>query len=191
MIISSNKNFMKSILLVLSITLLLSFSFVNDIYSLPLRAMDGKKIDLHQYKGKKLLFVILPASATDTTISAAELMAFQQKYSGAITTIGIPAEEMGFKKSEAEKVKALFGSIGSSFILSEGMKVKKGAGQPDLFQWLTSKDKNRHFDQDVQGVGSKFFVDETGELYAVMGGQVKLSHPVIDRIVARTVSKTQ
>ena len=67
------------------------------------------------------------------------------------------------------------------------MHVSKTAGtsQASLFQWLTHKEENRHFDQDVAGTGYKFFVDETGRLYAVLGPGIRLSSPVINKILSK------
>ena len=167
-----------------------SSCFSQSIYEQPLKSIDGTRIDLGRYKGKKMLLVIVPVSSSDSALSVSELLQLEEKYKGSLAVVGILSEEAGFKKGEEEKLKRLYKKGESNLLLTEGMKAKKGAGQSALLQWLTSKDKNRHFDQDAQGVGSKFFVDESGELYAVMGPQVKLSSPIIDRILSRSRLKT-
>jgi glutathione peroxidase len=176
---------MKYFFALIAFTALLSFRFLDDIYSLSLKSIDGEKIELSKFRGKKMLFIILPLSKSDSTISINEISQLQSKYQSSLVVIGIPAEETGFKKEEEGKLKKLYKDAAANFIITDGMKVKKGTGQSSLFEWLTNKDKNHHFDKDVQGVGSKFFVDEAGELYAVMGPQLKLTSPVIDKIIAR------
>jgi len=57
-------------------------------------------------------------------------------------------------------------------------------------QWFTHKEQNRHTDFDITGAGWKFFVDETGDLYATMGPQSSLSAPVVQRILGRPARKT-
>lgn len=180
---------MKYVLSFISLFLLLSFVPVDGIYDITVKNIDGEKIALSQYKGKKLLIILLPLSAQDTTVSINDLAQLQTKYQNSLVVIGIPSEEAGYKKQDADKLKKMYKDASASIIIAEGMKVKKGGEQSSLFQWLTNKDKNRHFDQDAAGVGSKFFVDESGELYAVMGPKTALTSPLMDRIVTRSTDR--
>jgi hypothetical protein len=63
--------------------------------------------------------------------------------------------------------------------------VKKGSGtaQAELMKWLTDYKRNGHFDTDVQGAGDKFFVSETGKLYAVLSPQMSLFGRAMTAIV--------
>ncbi len=171
---------------------LFSFRLLDDIYSLSFKTIDGNKIELNTYRGKKMLFVILPLSAVDTTLFISALETLHKKYDSSLVVIGIVAEETGFKKGDEKNIKKLYENMKPGFFITEGIKVKKASGneQSTLLQWLTNKDKNRHFDNDAQGIGQKFFVDEAGELYAVMGPQTKLSNPVIDRILSKPFRKS-
>jgi glutathione peroxidase len=166
---------------------LCAFSYIDDIYSITINSIDGKKIDLTTYKGKKILFVVCPLSPADTTLSLSDLAALQAKYESSLQVIGIVAGESGTKQPDIAGLKKLYKDQRPNFILTAGMKIKKSAGaeQSPLLQWLTNKDKNKHFNQDVKGVGHKFFVDEHGELYAVFGPQLKLSNPIIDRVLSK------
>lgn len=181
---------MKYILSFIIPVMLFSFSNTGDIYEVALNNIDGNKIDLNTCKGKKILFVVLPLSVTDTTLSRAELAAVQKKYEGSLVIIGLVAEEAGYEKSQKASLKELYNNQNAGFLLTEPMKVKKGPHQSALLAWLTNKDKNQHFDQDVRGVGQKFFVNEKGELYAVLGPQFKLTNPLIDQIISRQPGKT-
>jgi glutathione peroxidase len=183
--------YMQRLLYTAILLTIFSFRYVDDIYSLALHSIDGKKIDLASYKGKKMLFVICPLKVGDTAVTIQELNAFQAKYEKTVAVIGILAAEEGYKKSMDADLRKLFKGHQSNFLLAEGMNVRKAAGgeQASLFQWLTNKSKNSHFDQDVQGIGQKFFVDEQGELYAVLGAQIRLSNPVIERVLARQIPK--
>ena len=181
---------MKYLLGLIICFVLLSFQQPGGIYGLTLTSIDGNKIELSQYKGKKLLFMLLPLSSQDTTASIEDIARLQTKYQGSLVIIGIPSEEAGYQTQDSATFKNIYNDAGTNIIITEGMKVKKGAGQSPLLQWLTSKDKNHHFDQDVQQeVGSKFFVDEAGELYAVMGPQLKLTSTLTDKILSRQPSK--
>ena len=183
---------MKYIFSILTLFLLLSFRPLDGgIYDITLTTIDGNQIVLSQFKGKKLLILLLPLSSQDTTLSANDIERLQTKYQSSLVVIGIPSWEAGYKTQDADKLKKTYKDSRANIIITEGMKVKKGTGQFFLFQWLTNKDMNRHFDHDTRGVGSKFFVDEEGELYAVMGPNLSLTSPLMDKILARTHEKSQ
>jgi glutathione peroxidase len=171
----------------IALTVLLSFRPSGDIYSIAVKDLDGNNIELNQYKGKKILFVVLSPSGEDATITVNQIAQLQDKYRSSLVVIGVPSIEAGFKAADADKLKMRYKD--AHIILTEGMKVKKGAQQSALFQWLTSKDENHHFNQDVQGTGAKFFVDEGGDLYAVMGTTFSLTHPLMDKILTKPQRK--
>jgi glutathione peroxidase len=172
----------------------LSFRFsADDIYNQPLKDIDGNTIQLSSHSDKKILFIVLPVSGEDSAVTPAQLTTLANKYASSLVVIGIPAEEWGFTLSLKTQVKALYSGQPSNFILAEGMKVKKASGeqQSPIFQWLTDKDRNKHFDHEISGTGEKFFVDEEGTLYGVIGKNLKLSNPLTDRIVTKTRSTPQ
>lgn len=175
---------MKRLFLFFLLLSLLSFRLAEDFYALPVNNIDGSPIALGGYRGKKLLVVVLPLSGQDTTVTASDLARLQARYPS-LVVLGVPSKEEGFNQGGTQSLKTLYQNAGPNLTLTEGVNVKKGSGQHPLFQWLTNKDKNKHFDRDVESTGAKFFVDEGGELYAVIGSQVKLSNPVIDRIMTR------
>ncbi|MBC7884852.1 MAG: hypothetical protein H7X99_05220 [Saprospiraceae bacterium] len=178
---------MKYLISLIFITAFCSFTLYVNVYSLSFETIDGTKVELSSFKGKKILIVTLPLSAQDLNLSATELSNLQAKYQNSLIVIGIPAEETGYRKGDDKTLKALYKNQKSNFIISAGMKVKKAAAdkQSPLFQWLTNKDRNQHFDQDVRSTGQKFFIDKNGELYAVIGPQLKLNNAIIDRIMTR------
>lgn len=179
---------MKRISLLAALIFLAAFSNAQDLYAVPLKTIDGKTIDLTTFKGGKILFLILPLSDGDTTLNSLAL--FQQKYGDKVQTIGIPAMEEGFKKGDEMKLKRLYQDKNINLLIAEAMEVKKSSGsqQSPIMQWLTNKDNNRHFNMDVKGIGQKFFVDETGKLYAVIGPEFSLNAPVIDRVVNKPLA---
>ncbi|HWJ25822.1 MAG TPA: hypothetical protein VNS32_04715 [Flavisolibacter sp.] len=176
---------MKYFVALFAIVTLLSFRALDNIYSIVVKTIDGSKTELSQFKGKKMLFIVLPLSKQDSAVSINDIVQLQTKYQSSLVVIGIPSEEAGFKIGQEASLKKFYKESGANFIITEGMKVQKGTDQSSLFNWLTSREKNHHFDRDVQGVGTKFFVDERGELYAVFGKQMKLNNPIIDKVIAR------
>lgn len=183
---------MKYILFYILFFLLLSFQEVDSIYNITIKSIDGNKIELAQFKGKKMLFVLLPLSSQDTVLSVREITSLRAKYKDSLVVIGIPPEESGYKKLDAQKVKNMYKGANTDIIIAEGMKVQKSAQQSALIHWLTDKKRNGHFDSSMEDVGSKYFVDEGGELYAVMGPKSRLTSELVDRIVRRSMrSKSQ
>lgn len=183
--------FMKYLLSFILIAALCSFNLVEDIYSLSVKTIEGKSIDLSNFKGKKMLFIMLPSTATDSSVTAGELSVLLEKYKSELVVIGIPAKETGIENMDEKKQKNLYMNQSYNFVLTESMQVKKEVAnqQSSLIQWLTNKDKNKHFDLEVIRAGQKLFVDEAGELYAVMGPETKLSNAAIDKILSKGVMK--
>jgi glutathione peroxidase len=167
----------------------IGFSFGNapdEIYSQPLKNIDGDTIDLSNYSGKKMIIIILPVSSQDTSVSVSDLINMTAQ-NNSLLIIGVPAIEMGYTDAVKTELKTRYLGLGSNFILSEGMAVKKtsGTAQAPIFQWLTKMEKNQHFNMDVTGIGDKFLVNGKGRLFAVMGPQLKLSNPVLSQVLAK------
>ena len=177
---------MKYVLGFIVIIALHSFCLIDDIYSLPVKTIEGKNIDLGNYKGRKILFVTLPSSASDSSVSSSNLSALAMKFKSALVIIGVPDKETG-SEDQKESFKKRYAVEQDNFVLAEGAKVDNK--QSPLFQWLTSKDKNGHFDQANTIAGQKFFVDEAGELYAVMGEETKLDDAVTEKILGKMLVK--
>jgi glutathione peroxidase len=165
---------------------LVAFVAIDPFYSLPLKNIDGQFIHLSSYRGKKILFVILPGSVGDSSVTVEELDSLLVHHDN-LMVVGIPAEETGYRDEDRASLKNTYSQLPSSFILAEGMKVSKGGGemQSPLFSWLTRKERNGYYDTDAQGSGYKFFVNADGRLYAVISGNTRLSNPVINKILAR------
>lgn len=182
---------MKFLISVSILFICLGFTPIEDIYSLFIKTIDGQKVPLSDYRGKKMLFVVLPLSAEDTTIKVKQLRALQDKYDSSLIIIGVLSEELGYSKKNDNKIKKMYENPKNTFLITEGMRVKKDSSekQTPIFKWLTNKDNNKHFDNDVRSVGHKFFVDESGELYAVLGAEIRLDNPVIYRILSKPTKR--
>jgi glutathione peroxidase len=182
---------MKYIFSLMLLAALTGFTYGDGFYQQSFRKMDGPPVDLSVYHGRKILFVILPVSAMDTSITPSELDALGTAYPDSLVIVGIPAEEFGYTNSIKNQVKDLYSNQPSNFILAQSMHVTKSSGQDQhpLFQWLTDIDKNKFFDRDVTAVGQKFFVNSHGQLYAVTGPHVRLSNPIMQRIISRQTAQ--
>jgi glutathione peroxidase-family protein len=154
----------------------------TSLYSITCTKADGSTLSLLKYEGKKALFVVLPLA--DDTAFYHGLAAFQQKYQDSINIIAIPAAEIGF---DPVKVQAIARSISQSNTVVLGVTITdttSGQRSP-LIEWLTRREKNNHFEVKKVTGGQKYFVDERGTLFAMMGPHVPFAAAVIDRIVQR------
>jgi hypothetical protein len=157
----------------------------GDFYSLAIQTLDGKTVSLNSYQGKKILFIVLPLSEADSA-KVNQLLTFKSKYQDKIAIVGILSEEDGYTINKKGLIEGLYyNSRNWNLIITEGILTRKSSGvrQSPFMQWLTKREYNHHFDADVRGIGQKYFVDETGKLYAVVGPGVSLLSQVIDRIV--------
>jgi glutathione peroxidase len=165
--------------IIAAIFLLATTGFSQLLYEIPVKDIEGNNINLKTYMGKKILFLIVPLNSDDSVLI--QLDSFLIKYSGKIKVIGILSAEDGYSPVKKTSIKQLYNSRG--IVLTEVMKTRKGQSQQPLMQWLTNRSKNNHFDMDAMGIGHKFFVSETGRLFAVLPPRASLTYPMISRIV--------
>jgi len=173
---------MKKLILQLFVLIMLVGDIkAQTVHDISIKSITGDMINLKQYVGKKIMFILLPFDSNDSTYK--QLASFQDLYQNLITVIGIPSVEDGYKQTDAVSLNFLYKNSG--IILTEGMMTQKtsGTNQSLLMQWLTDRTKNQHFNNDAVGVGSKFFISETGILYAALPPKASLESRIVDRAV--------
>lgn len=163
-----------------------SFKGDTGFYNIIVSDIDGQSVRMAEFTGKKVLIVILPVSAADTSVTIAELKQTEQAYMDSLVVLGVPAREFGYNDSIIQQVKDLYEDQYPNFHLLQGVRTSKtaNADQSVLFKWLTSISLNGRFDKDVQGTGSKFLIDEKGNLITALNAKVRLSHPVMKQIIS-------
>lgn len=168
---------------------MLSFTFqVKTIYDINIRDVNGQNLELKKFKGKKLLFIIISGNETDSSLK--KLFSFYSKYKKDAFFIGIPSFEDGYAVANKQAIKKKYKDHKIEIEITEGMYTKKtSANQSELMKWLTHKEQNLYFSNEVTGSGQKFFIDETGHLYAVMVPQIPLHSVVFERILGRPKPK--
>lgn len=176
---------MRYILGFFMVTCLLSFRFSDSIYTIPVKGIAGNTINLAAYQGKKLVIVLLPASSEDTSVRIRDIEAFQASHQESVVVIGVPALESSPSAGWLSRLQGMVSNDSVHFVVTEPMLVNRGEGQSALFAWLTHKEHNLHFDHNPEGAGSKFFVDQSGELYAVKGARLALDSPLTERLLTR------
>lgn len=181
---------MKKILLFLSI-LTCSFSvFEKNIYTLHFKSLDKGEIDMSSYKGRKILIVAFDAGNPDRK-QLRSLDTLYRQIATYLAVIAVPADDFNTAMSPSSLIKLLRDSLGLSYPITEISKARKDKGnlQHDLLQWLTSKDNNQHFDDDIAEQGQMYVVSETGILYASFKKNVTPAGKVLKEVLGRRIKE--
>ena len=152
--------------------LLLSFLFNaqeesgsrKTIHGLSIKSIDGKIINLSDYKDKKILFVNV-ASECGFTKQYADLQALHEKFQDKLVIIGLPCNQFGGQEPGTAKQIQSFCQInfGVEFLITEKVKVK-GDEQHPIYSWLTNKELNGKKSSSVKWNFQKYLVGENGQL---------------------------
>ena len=166
---------MKIFAYTLAAIILTSFSLIkkpnnnmNDsVYDIAITSLEGKTIDLNEFKGKKILFVNV-ASKCGFTPQYKNLQALHDQHGDKVAIIGVPCNQFGGQEpgSAAEIKEFCSKNYGVSFLMTEKYDVK-GKNQHELYKWLTNKSQNGVEDSTVGWNFQKYLVDENGKLIKV------------------------
>ena len=160
-----------NIILVLLITLL-SVEYSSDlkknakmpIYEIKIKDIEGKKIDLSEYKGKYVLFVNV-ASNCGFTRQYKDLQSLYDKFNDELVVVGVPCNQFGAQEPGSEEQISIFCSekYNVTFPMTEKISVR-GSNQHPLYNWLTSKELNGRKESSVKWNFQKYLVDKDGNL---------------------------
>lgn len=155
---------------------------VKSIYDVKINALDGKPLDLNQFKGKKLL-VVNVASKCGFTKQYKGLQELADKYKDQLAIVGVPCNQfMGQEPGEASEIAAFCKkNYGVTFQMTEKVDVK-GKDQHPLYSWLTDKSKNGSSDSKVKWNFQKYLISSTGQLEAVFMPAVE---PMSDELTSK------
>jgi len=138
---------------------------VAGVLSFKMKGIDGKDVDLSQYKGKVVMLVNV-ASKCGLTPQYKGLQATYEKYKDqGFIIIGIPANEFGKQEpgTDEEIVKFCSSKYNVTFPMLSKVVVK-GEGQVPLYKFLTSKETNPKFAGPIGWNFTKFLVGRNGEV---------------------------
>lgn len=126
---------MKSILL----SLLLMIQSASSVFDFKMNSLEGKTIDLSQYKGKTLL-IVNTASECGYTPQYADLQKLHETLGDKVTILGFPANNFGGQEpgSNAEIASFCKKNYGVTFQMFEKISVK-GKDQHPLYAYLKEK----------------------------------------------------
>jgi glutathione peroxidase len=159
-------------------------SQTRSIYDVKLQSLDGKEIDFHQYKGKKLL-IVNTASACGYTPQYTELQELHELHGNKVTVLGFPANNFGGQEPGTNEDIGAFCSknFGVTFQLFARSSVLEPDQNP-LYAWLTHPDQNGWNNEAPSWNFCKYLIDEKGQLLKFYSAGVSpMSDEVLKQIV--------
>ncbi len=145
----------------------------KSLYDFKMNSLDGKPVELSQYKGKKVI-ILNTASECGYTPQYADWEAFYKQYKDKVVVLGFPANNFGGQEPGSSQQIASFcqKNYGVTFPLFEKIDVV-GEKQAPLYKWLTTKSLNGWNEQAPGWNFCKYVVDENGKLTHFFASGVK------------------
>ena len=151
---------------------MISLFITGSIYDFKVNSLDGKTIDLADYKGKKIM-IVNTASECGYTPQYADLEKLYKQYNGKLVIIGFPANNFGGQEPGSNEEIATFCSknYGVTFPMAAKISVKGDDIHP-LYQYLVKEAAEQGITDPVKWNFTKFLVDENGKLVKVFSHKV-------------------
>lgn len=137
---------------------------VETIYDIEIKGLNGKPINLHEFKGKFILFVNV-ASKCGFTPQYKDLQNLYNHYKDKLEIIGVPCNQFGSQEpGNANDIEAFCEmNYGVNFTITEKTNVK-GKDKHPLYAWLTEKVNNGVKNSNVKWNFQKYLIDPNGNL---------------------------
>ncbi|MBV7267720.1 glutathione peroxidase [Winogradskyella luteola] len=151
----------------------------ESIYDIKINSLQGKPIDLSEFKGKYILFVNV-ASKCGFTPQYKDLQKLHETYKDKLVVIGVPCNQFGKQEPGNSNEITEFCEVnyGVSFLITEKIDVK-GSNQHAIYRWLTTKAINGKQNSTVKWNFQKYLVDKDGEFLDVF---YSITKPMNSRI---------
>lgn len=152
----------------------------KSLYDIKINSLQGHPIDLHEFRGKKIMFVNV-ASKCGFTPQYKDLQMLQDTYKDKLVVIGVPCNQFGKQEpgNPDEIQEFCEANYGVSFLMTEKIDVK-GSNQHPLYAWLTKKSLNGKKDTTVKWNFQKYLIDEEGEF---LNYYYSITSPTSSRII--------
>ncbi len=173
---------MKSLLIILMTFFGFAVSAQTNFHSFAVEDISGKKVELSEFKGKKVL-VVNTASKCGLTPQYEDLEKLYKEFGGEdFVIIGFPANNFAKQEPGTNEEIAEFcqKNYGVSFPMMSKISVKGDDIHP-LYSWLTQKSENGKLDAKVSWNFQKFLIDENGDLVDYLAPKKK---PYDEKIIS-------
>lgn len=153
----------------------------NDFYAFKTETLSGELFEFSALRGKRVL-IVNTASECGYTPQYEQLQELYEANQGKnFTILGFPSNDFGGQEPGSnEDIKAFCKkNYGVNFMMMAKSTVM-GAGQNDVYKWLTRQDENGVSDAEVKWNFNKFLIDESGKWVAYYPSSVS---PLDEKIV--------
>jgi glutathione peroxidase len=163
---------------------------VPAVLEFKMKSLDGKDVDLSQYRGKVVLFVNV-ASQCGYTRQYKGLQKLHEKYGkDGLVVVGVPANEFGGQEPGSNEEIAKFCSDNYNVQFPMLAKVVvKGEGITPLYEHLTSKKTDPKFGGEIKWNFTKFLVGRNGEIVNRFEPAVKPESAEMTRAIEAELQK--
>lgn len=154
-----------------------------------MKNIDGKTVDLSQYKGKVVMIVNV-ASKCGNTYQYEPLESLYEKYKGqGFVVLGFPANEFGMQEpgSNGEIKQFCQATYKVAFPMFSKIVVK-GEGQSPLYKYLTDKGTNPQFGGEIEWNFAKFLINREGHVVARFPAKQDPSKPEVVQVIERELA---
>ncbi len=136
----------------------------TSFFDLSATDMDGNRVNMSDYKGKKILIVNV-ASECGYTPQYEGLQKLYEERKGDLVILGFPCNDFGGQEpgSNEEIMEFCQTKFSVSFPMFDKVTVK-GENKPEIYQWLTEKEKNGWNDESPNWNFCKYVINEQGQL---------------------------
>ena len=141
------------------------YSQEKTIYDFTVETIDGEKVSLSEYKGKKIM-IVNTASKCGYTPQYEQLQQLYEKYGGDdFVILGFPSNDFMKQEPGSDEEIAAFceKNYGVTFPMMSKISVK-GNDLAPLYQFLTTKSMNGHSDNQVKWNFQKYLIGTDGKL---------------------------
>jgi glutathione peroxidase len=159
----------------------------DTVHEFKMKSIDGKEVNLSEYKGKVLLIVNV-ASRCGLTPQYTQLQALHEKYADmGVVVIGVPCNQFGGQEpgTEAEIKQFCSTKYDVTFPMMGKVDVN-GAKQDPLYAFLKSKSDKT---EDISWNFEKFVVGKDGKVAGRFSPRVKPDAPEVVEAIEAALKK--
>jgi glutathione peroxidase len=163
---------------------------VASVLDCKMKGIDGKDVDLSQYKGKVVMIVNVASKCGLTPQYAGLEKAYETYKDKGFVIIGVPANEFLHQEpgTDAEIKKFCTDKYNVTFPMLSKVVVK-GEGITPLYQQLTMHEKNPKLNGEIAWNFTKFLVGRNGEVVARFEPKTKPEAPEVVKAIETELSK--
>ena len=152
----------------------------KSIYDISAKLLNGKKVKLEEFIGKKLLLVNV-ASNCGYTYQYEQLQKLHENYGDKVYVVAFPSNDFGFQEpgSDNEIKEFCETNYGITFTMFSKIKVI-GKNKHPIYEWLSNPKLNGWNKQGPTWNFCKYLIDKEGKLVRFYNSNIK---PMSDEII--------